>query len=114
MKIQYLEIVTPDVDAVCEKYSLIHNVKFGESEPMLGGARTAEFVNGGKIGVRAPLRSDEEPIVRQYILVDDIQASVELAQKSGAIVAVPPMELPGHGICAIVIHDGIESGFWQL
>ena len=114
MKIQYLEVVTPTVDAVCETYSLLHDVKFGESDPVLGGARTAKLANGGMLGIRTPLRDTETPIVRHYILVSDIQAAVDAAAKCGAEVAVPPMELPGHGICAIVIQDGIESGFWQL
>ena len=114
MKIQYLEIVTPEVDSVCEVYSQLLDVAFGESDPILGGARVAELANGGIMGVRAPLRDTEKPIVRHYILVEDIQATVEAAEKSGAEVAVPPMDLPGHGICAIVIHNGIESGFWQL
>lgn len=48
------------------------------------------------------------------MLVEDIQATVRTDERSGAQVAVSPMELPGHGICAIVIHDGIESGFWEL
>ena len=114
MKIQYLEVVTPEVDAVCETYALLHDVKFGESDPALGWARTAKLANGGMLGIRAPLRDTETPIVRHYILVEDIQATVDAAAKSGAEVALPPMELPGHGICAIVIQDGIESGFWQL
>jgi len=114
MKIQYLEIVTPEVDVACETYSLLHGVKFSESDQNLGGARTAKLTNGGILGIRAPLRDTEKPIVRHYILVEDIQATVDAAAKSGAEVAVPPMELPGHGTCAIVIQDGIESGFWQL
>ena len=114
MKIHYLEIVTPEVDAVCDTYSLLHDFKFGERDPILGGARTAKMANGGMLGIRAPLRDTEEPIVRHYILVEDIQATVDAAAQSGAEVAVPPMELAGHGICAIVIQDGIESGFWQL
>ena len=114
MKIQYLEIVTPEVDVACETYSLLHDVKFGEIDQNLGGARTAKLANGGMLGIRAPLRDTEKPIVRHYILVEDIQATVDAAAKSGAEVAVPPMELPGHGTCAIVIQDGIESGFWQL
>ena len=114
MKIQYLEIVTPEVDAACERYSLLHDVKFGEVDQNLGGARTAKLANGGMLGIRAPLRDTEKSIVRHYILVEDIQATVDAAAKSGAEVAVPPMELPGHGTCAIVIQHGIESGFWQL
>jgi len=114
MKIQYLEIVTPDVDAVCQTYAQLHNVTFAERDQNLGGARVAQLENGGMLGVRAPLRDTEEPVVRPYILVADIQAAVDAAAKSGAEVALPPMALAGHGTCAIVIQGGIESGFWQL
>ena len=114
MKIQYLEIVTPDVDAVCETYARIHDVKFGVSDQNLGGARTAKLANGGMLGVRAPMHDAEKSVVRHYIVVEDIQAAVDAAAKSGAEVALPPMELAGHGTCAIVIQGGIESGFWQL
>jgi len=92
----------------------LHDVEFGESDPSLGGARVAELLTGGKLGIRPPLRETEKPIVRHYILVNDIQTTVNAAEKAGAEVAVPPMKLPGHGQCAIVIHNGIESGFWQL
>ncbi len=114
MQVHYLEIVTPSVDAVCATYSQLYGVKFGDSDQNLGGARTAKLANGGMLGVRAPLRDTETPIVRPYLLVQDIQAAVDAAAKSGAEVALPPMELPGHGTCAIVIQGGIESGLWQL
>ena len=77
MKIQYLEIVTPDVDALCETYSSLHDVKFGEGDPALGGARTVKMADGGVLGVRAPLRETEKPIVRHYLLVKDIKAAVD-------------------------------------
>ena len=114
MKIQYLEVVTPDVETVCETYARLHEVEFGDSDQNLGGARTAKLANGGMLGVRAPLRRTEQPVVRHYIVVEDIQATVDAAAKSGAEVALPPMELAGHGTCAIVIQGGIEFGFWQL
>ena len=114
MKIHYLEIVTPEVDAVCDTYSTLHDVSFGEGDPGLGGARTAALANGGLLGIRPPLREDEAPVVRHYLLVEDIQATVDAATASGATVALPPMELPGHGTCAIVIHGGVEIGYWQL
>ena len=114
MQVQYLEIVTPDVDAVCETYAQVHDVEFGESDQSLGGARTAKLANGGMLGVRAPMRDTENPVVRPYMLVEDIQATVDAAAKAGAEVAVPPMEIPGHGTFAIVIQGGIDSGYWQL
>lgn len=114
MKVHYLEIVTTDVDLLCARYAQSHGVDFGEAEPELGGARTAKFSNGGMLGIRRPLRKTEAPIVRHYILVKDIQETVDTAVKFGAEVALPPTQLAGHGICAIVIQGGIETGFWQL
>ena len=114
MQIQYLEIVTPDVEAVCQTYSKMYGVTFNDADPNLGGARTAKLAGGGVVGVRAPMRDTENPVVRPYVLVDDIQASVDVAAESGAEVALPPMEIAGHGTCAIVIQGGIESGLWQL
>ena len=114
MQIQYLEIVTPDVDAVCKTYSAMYGVTFNDADQNLGGARTAKLAGGGVLGVRPPMRDTENPVVRPYVLVDNIQASVDTAAEAGAQVALPPMEIPGHGTCAIVIQGGIESGLWQL
>ena len=114
MTIQYLEIISPDADAICKTYEQLYGVKFGEPDANLGNARTAKLPNGGLVGVRAPLRDTEEPIVRPYLLVEDIEASVSTAADSGAEIALPPMELAGHGRCAIFIQGGVEHGLWQL
>lgn len=114
MQIHYLEIVTKEVDAVCAAYAAANGVQFGEPDAALGNARTAAMPGGGLVGVRAPLRENEEPVVRPYWLVDDIEAAVAAAVKAGGMLAVPPMELPGHGTCAIYIQGGINHGFWQL
>lgn len=113
LKISYLEIVTPDVDAACTLYSLMYGVTFGDTEPAFGGALIANLTGGGMLGVRAPLRDNENPVVRPYLLVEDIKKSVEAAAESGAEIAIPPMEIPGYGQFAIVIQGGIESGLWQ-
>jgi predicted enzyme related to lactoylglutathione lyase len=114
MKIYYLEIVTTDVGAACTLYSQMHGVTFGEADQKLGGARTANLAGGGMLGIRAPLRDTEKPVVRPYVLVEDIKASVAAAAESGAEIAIPPTEIAGHGQFAIVIQGGIESGLWQL
>ena len=113
MKIQYLEIVTPEVDALCRQYATIYDLPFSEPDANLGGARTAKLDGGGLIGIRGPLRDTETPVVRPYLLVDDIQAAVESAAGAGAEIAMPPTEIPEHGMFAIVIHGGIDCGFWQ-
>ncbi|KAA3614304.1 MAG: hydroxylase [Planctomycetota bacterium] len=113
MLIQYLEIVTPDVNATCDALEQMHGVSFGEPDVGFGNARTAALEGGGKIGVRAPLREDEHPVVRPYLLVEDIEAAVNAAQAAGAQIAIPPMEIPGHGKFAIYILGGIEHGLWK-
>lgn len=113
MQIQYLEIVTPDVPAVCATYAKLYGVTFTEPVPELGNARTADLPDGGKLGVRAPLRDSEDPVVRPYLLVDDIEASVKAAEVAGAVIAHPAMEIPGHGTFAIFIQGGVEHGLWQ-
>ena len=114
VKIYYLEIVTTRVDAACALYAKLHGVSFGEPDQRLGGARTANLASGGMLGIRAPLRDTEKPVVRPYILVEDIKASVAAAAQTGAEIAMPPTRIAGHGQFAIVIQGGIESGLWQL
>lgn len=113
MQVFYLEIVTKDVDAVCAAYAAALGVEFGKPDAGLGNARTARMPGGGMVGVRAPMRETEEPIVRPYWLVDDIKASLAAAEKSGGQVAHPPLEIPGHGTFAIYIQGGINHGLWQ-
>jgi uncharacterized protein len=113
MQIYYLEIVTKEVDAVCAAYAAANGVQFGKPDAGLGNARTAPLPGGGLVGVRAPLRANEEPIVRPYWLVDDIEAAVAAAVKAGGVIAHPPMKIPGHGTFAIYIQGGINHGFWQ-
>jgi len=56
MKIQYLEIATQEVDAVCAAYASAHKVQFGEPDAGLDSARTAALAGHGLVGVRAPTR----------------------------------------------------------
>jgi predicted enzyme related to lactoylglutathione lyase len=113
MQIYYLEIVTKEVDAVCATYAAANGVQFGQRDARLGNARTAPMRGGGLVGVRAPLRETEEPVVRPYWLVDDIKAAVAAAEKAGAVIAHPPLKIPGHGTFAIFIKGGNDHGFWQ-
>ena len=114
MLIQYLEIVTKDVDAVCTSYASANGLEFGVPDARLGNARTAALVGGGLVGVRAPLRETEEPVVRPYWLVKDIEAAVAAVVHAGGKIAVPPMQIPGHGTFAIYIQGGNDHGLWQL
>ena len=114
MQIQYLEIVTPDVEALCKTYEAAYGVEFGEPVLQLGGARVANLADGGRVGVRAPMHETEEPTIRPYGLVDDIQAAWNAAIEAGAEPAHPPMQLPEQGTFAIFILGGTQHGLWQL
>lgn len=113
MQIYYLEIVTREVDAVCAAYEAANGSRFGTPDAGLGNARTADRPGGGLVGVRAPLRETEQPVVRPYWLVDDIEAAVAAVVKAGGEIALSPMEIPGHGTCAIYLQGGIDHGLWQ-
>jgi predicted enzyme related to lactoylglutathione lyase len=113
MRIHYLEVVTPEVDAVCAAYAAASGLQFGDPDPALGNARTAAMPGGGLVGVRAPLRETEAPVVRPYWLVPDIEAAVAAAAAAGAVIAHPPLEIPGRGTFAIYIQGDVEHGLWQ-
>lgn len=113
MRVHYLEIVTPEVDAVCGAYAKAHGAVFSGPDAGLGNARTAELPDGGLVGVRAPLHESESSVVRPYWLVDDIEAALGAAVGAGGEVAHPPSEIPGHGHFAIYILGGIHHGLWQ-
>lgn len=114
VQIHYLEIVTPKVAETCAALERAHGVTFGEPVPEFGNARTATLRGGGRLGVRGPLRSTETPVVRPYILVEDIDAAIGAAEAAGGEVAMPPTEIPGQGRFAIYVLGGIEHGLWQL
>lgn len=113
VQVQYLEVVTPNVDETCAALAAQHGVTFGEPVAMLGNARTADLKGGGRIGVRGPMRPDEAPVVRPYMLVDDIEAAIAAAEAAGAEFAMRATQIPGEGTFAIYLLGGIEHGIWQ-
>jgi len=114
MKVHYLEIVSHDVNAVCKAYEVTHSVSFSKPDALLGGARTCTLPDGSIVGIRQPLRETEEPVVRPYWLVDDIEKAVANIEAEGAQIAMPPMEIPGKGKFAIYILGTNDHGLWQL
>lgn len=114
MKIHYLEIVTPDVEAHCKIYSGVNSAEFGEPDPRLGNARTADMPGGGRIGIRAPMSAEEAPVTRPYYLVENIKAAVKIAEENGSEIIHPPLEIPGLGTFAICLTGDIQHGLWKL
>ena len=114
VQVHYLEVVTSNVEQVCTSYTQTIGVSFSDAIAELGNARTASLSNGGTIGVRAPMHEAEEPVTRAYYLVADIEEAVEQARNTGAEIAVPVMDIPGRGKCAILMYGAIQSGLWQV
>jgi len=114
LKVHYLEIVTASVNETCEALAKAHGVTFGEPIAELGNARTAKLKDGGRMGVRAPMRPTEAPVVRPYVLVEDIDAALKAAEAAGAKAAMRRTKIPGHGEFAIYVLGGIDHGLWQL
>lgn len=111
----YLEIVTPAADQMCDLYARTVGAQFEDPSPHLGGARVASLPGGARLGIRGPLRDDEAPLWRVYLRVDDLDAAVSAARDAGAEIAIDRMSLgDAHGDIAIVIHGGVEHGFWEL
>jgi predicted enzyme related to lactoylglutathione lyase len=113
MAVHYLEIVSNDVDTLTGLYQRIHGLSFGPPDADLGHARVASQANGGLIGIRKPLAAHEQPIMRTYLAVEDIQQAVKTAEESGAVVAYPPTRQGNQGTFAIVIQGDVEHGLWQ-
>ena len=112
MNLHYPEIVTAKADATCDVLTQSQGVTFSEPITEFANARTATLTGGGRIGVRAPI-GEEQPVVRPYVLVDDIQAAVKAAEAAGAEVLLPPTEIPSGGTFAIYSLGKIEHGLWQ-
>lgn len=112
--VHYLEIVTPDPASTRDLYAKSHGWQFQSMDPALGNAFVAELPGGSLCGIRAPMSSDEKPIVRTYLRVNDLKTAVQSAAQSGATILLDRMDLPGHGTIAIFEHGGIQQGLWQV
>lgn len=113
MAVHYLEIVSNDLDILVGLYQHMHGLSFGPSDPDLGQARVATQSDGTLVGIRKPLAAHEQPIMRTYLAVEDIQQAVDNAEESGATIAYPPTRQGNHGTFAILIQGDVEHGLWQ-
>ncbi len=66
---------------------------------------------GGGIG---PVQPGQKPFVTFYVGVDDLQATLDKAEKLGARTVLPPTPIPGIGACALFADpDGIIIGLFK-
>src|SRR3954452_13296223 len=110
MSVHYLEIVSNDVDALAGMYQRTHGFSFGPPDPDLGQARVATRPDGSLVGIRKPLAAHEQPIMRTYLAVEDVQKAVKKAEEHGAIIAYPPTRQGKRGTFAIVIQGDAQHG----
>ena len=110
MAVHYLEIVSNDVDALSELYQRMYGVSFGPPDPDLGQARVATQADGALVGIRKPLAAHEQPIMRTYVAVTDIEQALKEAEESGAAIAYPATRQGNRGTFAIVIQGDLEFG----
>ena len=94
-------------------YQRMHGLSFGPPDPDLGQARVATRADGTLVGIRKPLAAHEQPIMRTYLAVEDIQQAVKKAEDSGATIAYPPTRQGQRGTFAIVIQGDVQHGLWQ-
>lgn len=113
MTVHYLEIVSNDAEALTSLYERVHGLSFTGPDPDLGQARVATRADGTLVGIRKPLAAHEEPIVRTYLAVDDLESAAKKAEENGALVAYGPIRQGARGMFAIVIQGGVQHGLWQ-
>ena len=113
MAVHYLEIVSNDVDTLTALYQRMHGLSFGPPDADLGQARVATRADGTLVGIRKPLAAHEQPIMRTYLAVEDIQEAVKKAENSGAAIAYPPTRQGQRGTFAILIQGDVQHGLWQ-
>jgi predicted enzyme related to lactoylglutathione lyase len=113
MAVHYLEIVTNDVDIQIALYERVHGLSFGPPQPDLGQARVATRTDGTLVGIRRPLAAHEQPIMRTYLEVEDIQQAVKAAEAAGAMIAYPPTQQGSWGTFAILFQGEVQHGLWQ-
>jgi predicted enzyme related to lactoylglutathione lyase len=113
MAIHYLEIVSNEADTLTTLYQRMHGVSFAPPDPDLGQARVATQADGTLVGIRKPLANHEQPIMRTYLAVEDIQQAVKKAEEQGATIAYPPTRQGRRGTFAIVILGNVQHGLWQ-
>ncbi len=115
----WVDLVSTDVDRAKEFYAGL----FGWSahdEPMPGGLAYTQFLlDGAKVAGLGPVPPDMAAAGmpsawNSYVLVSDVEATVERAVAAGGTVVMPAMTVMEHGRMAMVADPGgAVVGLWQ-
>jgi uncharacterized protein len=114
--VAWFEIVSPDAERARKFYTELFGWQ-AAADPSMGGyavvdTQGGEGAIGGGIGpVQAP---GEDPSVKIYMRVDDLDGYLDRAEKLGGKRLVPPTDLPGDfGRFAVFTDpDGNQVGLW--
>gem|GEM_PF-214776 len=109
----HFEIGARDMDRACDFYKKLFNWEIQKAEGMPYGmvAPGCEGSIGGGIG---PLPEGMAPYVTVYVQVDDLQKSLDSAEKLSGKTLMPPTPIPGVGSCAwLADPDGVAIGLYK-
>ena len=113
--VAFFEIISPDHERAQKFYRELFGWEVA-ADPAMGGyglvdTGAGEGAIGGGIG---PGEAPGEKSVKIYMRVDDLDASLDRAERLGGKRLVPPTDLPeGYGRFAIFTDpDGNQVGLW--
>lgn len=108
----HLDLACNDIAAAKKFYGKVFDWKFMDMPSMnWSGINVGEGVGGG-IGTK---QNPNEPTAwTAYVGVDDVKATIAKAQKAGATILVPFMEIPNMGCLGVFVDpQGATIGVWQ-
>lgn len=114
----WVDLSTPDVAAAKSFYTQLFGWEADDRPLPDGGVYVMLKLNGKNVAGLGPMQggtdANHPAYWSSYLIVEDIESSVEKAQSAGATVTVPPMDVMEEGRMAI-LQDPTEAffGMWQ-
>ncbi len=120
MAVHYLEIVSDDVDMLVGLYQHAHDLSFGPPDPDLGQARVATQSDGTLVGIRKRLAAHEQPIMRAYLEVKDIQQATKKPRSPARRLPIPqpgrattaPLQSSETALVEVSVSSAREARVW--
>jgi predicted enzyme related to lactoylglutathione lyase len=113
--VAFFEIISADADRARRFYADLFGWQ-GDADPAMGGYALIDTGAGdGSIGGGIGSDDDDQPGVRIYMRIDDLEKYLGRAEELGGTRLVPPTDLPGgYGQIAMFADpDGNRVGLWK-
>ena len=109
----HIDLSTSDLDAAKKFYRAVFDWKLQDFPQM--NWTGIDVGPGGAGGGMGKKQKPEEPTAwTPYVGVDDVKKTIAKAQKAGATIVVPWMEVPGMGYLGVFVDpQGATIGVWQ-